>query len=270
MVVNVLDGVTRTDEILAKIDKHAIWQDRAAEKTRAQQQQPGILVGTGVACVNKDFGTGADATLASIEITPDGRITIRSDAVEMGTAIGTALANRVAAVIGGVADEVAMAQVDAFAPLGLVTSGDPFSITQAAQDAASRNPRWVAEISSPASASVGAHFSTHAAFEAARVIFRFGLWPAALDLWGLAKTDPRARPWDTARWQERQLVVPGFPPLDLERVAAKAHARGGVTAAMVHGFNRWSWTNASFKIAGETYTADIDALAVRTGTGTGT
>jgi CO/xanthine dehydrogenase Mo-binding subunit len=268
MAGNALIGVTRTDEVLAKLAKHAIWQDRATEKARALQQRAGILVGTGVACVNKDFGTGADACLASVEVTPEGRITIRSDAVEMGTAIGTALANRVAAIIGGVADEVAMAQVDAFAPLGLVTSGDPFSITQAAQDAASRNPRWVAEISSPSSASVGAHFSTHAAFEAARVIFRFGLWPAALDLWGIAKTDPRARQWDTARWQQRKLAIPGLPPLDLASVAAKAHARGGVTAAMVHGFNRWSWTNASFKIAGETYTADIDALAVRTGTGT--
>jgi CO/xanthine dehydrogenase Mo-binding subunit len=188
--------------------------------------------------------------------------------VEMGNAIGTALAKRVAAIIGGVADEVAMAQIDAFAPLELVTSCDPFSITQAAQDAASRNPRWVPEISSPSSASVGAHFSTHGAFEAARVIFRFGLWPAALDLWGIAKTDPRARQWDRAQWKERKLTMPGLAPLDLAAVAAKAHARGGVTAAMVHGFNRWAWSNASFRIGGETWTADIDALAVRTGMGT--
>ncbi len=267
MIGNVLDGTTRTDEILAKLAQHAIWTGRAAEKARAQQQS-GILVGTGVACAYKTFGTGADAPLSSVEITPEGRIAIRSNAVEMGTAIGTALANRVAAIIGGVADEVALGQVDAFAPLALVTSGDPYTITQAAQDAASRNPRWVPEINSPSSASAGAFSSTHSAFEAARVVFRFGLWPAALDLWGIAKTDPRARQWDNARWQERKLVMPGLPPLDLAAVAAKAHARGGVTAAMVHGFNRWGWSNASFTVAGETWTADIDALAVRTGTGT--
>jgi CO/xanthine dehydrogenase Mo-binding subunit len=85
--------------------------------------------------------------LSSVGISREGRITIRSDAVEMGTAIGTALAHRVAAVIGGVADEVVLARVDAFAPLELVTSGDPFTITQSAQDAASRNPRWVPLIS---------------------------------------------------------------------------------------------------------------------------
>jgi CO/xanthine dehydrogenase Mo-binding subunit len=266
LIGNSLDGTTRTDEILAKLAQHAMWTGRAAEKARAQQQS-GILVGTGVACACKTFGTGADAPLSHVEITPEGRISISSNAVEMGTAIGTALANRVAAIIGGVADEVALGQVDAYAPLALVTSGDPYTITQAAQDAASRNPRWVPEINGPSSASCGAFSSTHSAFEAARVVFRFGLWPAALDLWGIAKTDPRARQWDAARWQERKLVMPGLPPLYLAAVAAKAHARGGVTAAMTHGFNRWGWSNASFTVAGETWTADIDALAVRTGTG---
>jgi CO/xanthine dehydrogenase Mo-binding subunit len=262
---NPLVGITRTDEILDRLGEHPIWQERAAEKARPQRQQAGTLVGTGVACVTKDFGSGADCTLSSVAISREGRIKIYSDAVEMGTAIGTALANRVAAIIGGVADEVTLAKVDAFAPLGLVASGDPYSITQSEQDAASRNPRWVPVVSSPSSASVGAHISTHGAFEAARVIFRFGLWPAALELWGIAKTDPRAGQWDSARWQERKLVMPGVAPLDLAVVAAKAHARGEVTGAMVHGFNRWEWSRASFTVAGETWTADIDALAIRTG-----
>ena len=96
-------------------------------------------------------------------------------------------------------------------------------------------------------------------------MFRFGLWPAALDLWGLAKTDPLARRWDEARWQDRKLTMPGLAPLDLVAVAAKAHERGGVTAAMVHGFNRWEWSRASFTVAGEPWTAEIDGLAVRTG-----
>ena len=39
----------------------------------------------------------------------------------------------------------------------------------------------------PTSASIGAHVGTHAAAEAARVIFRFGLWPAALELWRIAR-----------------------------------------------------------------------------------
>ena len=255
----------RTPEILDKLEKHPIWQQRAAEKARGPQA--GKLVGTGVACATKDYGTGADCSLATVEIDGEGRIAIHCDAVEMGTAVGTAVANRVAAYLGGVADEVGVAEVDTYAPLALVKSGDPYTMDQATQNAAQRNPRWVPEISTATTASIGAHVGTHAAAEAARVVFRFGLWPAALELWRIAPTDPKAKDWQAARWKDGQLVLPGLQPLALPAVAAKAHARNGVTAAMAHGFSRWAWAQATFPIAGEAWTADIDALAVRKGAG---
>jgi CO/xanthine dehydrogenase Mo-binding subunit len=255
----------RTPEILDKLEQHPIWRQRAEEKARGQQA--GILVGTGVACATKNYGTGGDCALGSVEIAPDGRITIRCDATEMGNGIGTAAANRVAAHLGGVADEIAVAQVDAFGPLALVTSGDSYTMNQKTQDAAARNPRWVPAISSATAASTGAAFGTHAAAEAARIMFRFGLWPAALELWGIAPNDPKASQWKTARWQDGQLVMPGLAPLPLPAVAAKAHARNGVTGAMAHGFNRWAWSQATFAVAGQPWTAEIDALAVRRGAG---
>jgi CO/xanthine dehydrogenase Mo-binding subunit len=265
MAGNTYTVSVRTPEILDKLEKHSIWQLRAAEKARAQQA--GTLVGTGVACVTKDYGSGADCSLATVEIDRDGRIAIHSDSVEMGTGIGTAIANRVAATLGGVADEVALSQVEGFGPLALVTSGNSYTMDQPTQDAASRNPRWVPAISSASTASIGAHVGTHAAAEAARIVFRFGLWPAALELWRIAPTDPKAKEWQAARWQDGQLVMPGLPPLNLPALAAKAHARNGVTAAMTHGFNRWAWSQATFAIAGQAWTADIDALALRKGAG---
>src|SRR5581483_5601843 len=48
----------RTPEILDKIEKHPIWQQRSQEKARGQQG--GIVVGTGVACATKNYGSGAD------------------------------------------------------------------------------------------------------------------------------------------------------------------------------------------------------------------
>ena len=255
----------RTPEILDKLEQHPIWQKRAEEKARGQQA--GILVGTGIACATKDYGTGGDGTLASVELAPDGRITIHCDYVEMGTGIGTAVANRVAAHLGSVADEIAVAQVDTFGPLALVTSGNSYTMKQKTQDAAARNPRWVPEISTASTASIGAHVGTHAAAEAARIIFRFGLWPAALELWGIAPKDPKASEWKTARWRDGQLVMPELSPLALPAVAAKAHARNGVTGAMAHGFNRWAWSQATFALGGQAWTADIDALAVRRGSG---
>src|SRR6202790_901741 len=185
----------------------------------------------------------------------------------MGHGIGTAVANRVAAYLGGVADEVAVLRVDTFGPLALVTSGNSYTMDQATQNAAQRNPRWVPAISSATAASAGAHVGTHAPAEAARIVFRFGLWPAALELWRIAPSDPRAKEWAAARWKDGQLVMPGLSPLMLPAVAAKAHERNGVTAAMTHGFNRWAWSQATFAIAGQAWTADIDALALRKGAG---
>jgi CO/xanthine dehydrogenase Mo-binding subunit len=254
----------RTTEILDKLEKHPIWTQRAAEKAKAGQ---GVLVGTGVACVTKDYGTGADACLGRVEVDPQGRISIYCDHVEMGNAIGTALVNRVAGHIGGVADEVSVARVDTFEPLALISSGDPYTMKQPAQDAAARNPRWVPLISSATSASIGAHVGTHAAAEAAQVIFRFGLWPAALDLWGIAPDDPRARQWQAARWKDGQLIMPGLPELALPQVAARAHARNFVTGAMAHGFSRWAWSEASFMIGRQGWRSTIDALAIRRGAG---
>ncbi|MEP7329467.1 MAG: molybdopterin cofactor-binding domain-containing protein [Betaproteobacteria bacterium] len=264
MAGNTYFGPVRTPEILDKLDRHPIWQQRAAFKAKTPS---GFATGTGLACVTKDYGSGADCSLATVELAPDGRISVYSDAVEMGTAIGTALANRVATILGVVADEVAMARVDVFGPLELMTSGDPYANTQAFQDAAARNPHWVPQISSPSSASVGAHISTQGAAEAATMIFRFGLWPAALELWGIAPTAPLAAQWQRARWQKGALTMPGKSPLPIATLAARAHERKWVTGAMVHGFNRWAWAQATFTVAGQSFTADLDALAVRMGDG---
>ena len=255
----------RAPEILDKLEKQAIWKDRAREKAAART---GFLVGTGVACAAKDYGTGADCSLGAVSIDPQGRVSIHGDAVEMGNGIGTALANRVAAHIGAIADEVTVAQIDVFDELGLVTSGDPYSISQADQDKAALDPRWVPAISSATSASIGAHVGTQAAAEAARVVFRFGLWPAALSLWGVAPHDPRASRWTEAYWQGETLLFSGLPPLALKAIAAKAHEQGGVTGAMAHAFSRWAWAEATFTLPEGDWSAEIDALAVRRGGGT--
>ena len=265
MAGNTYSVSIRTPEILDKLEKHPIWTERAEEKARGREA--GILVGTGVATASKNYGTGGDTVLGTVEIAPDGHITIRCDATEIGNAVGTAAANRIATHLGGVADEIALAQVDGFEALDLVTSGDSYAISQEAQDAAAHDPRWVPSISSATAASTGAFAGTHAAAEAARVIFRFGLWPAALELWGVAPGDPRAGEWAKARWQDGQLIMPGLAPLTLAAVAAKAHARNGVTGAMTHAFNRWAWSQATFTVDGQEWTADIDALAVRRGGG---
>lgn len=264
MTGNPYVGPVRTPELLDKLAACAVWRDRAAEKSRAPA---GAVVGTGIACVTKDYGAGADCTQVSIELDAAGNLSIVTDAVEMGTAIGTALANRAALTLGRVATAVDMSRPDAFAPLGLKRTVNSYVITQAQQDAAARDPRWVPEISSPSSASIGAHITTHGAHEAGKILFRFGLWPAALALWKIPRADPRAaRPAD-AKWVDGALVLEGHPPLPLADLARQLHATKGLTGVMVHGFNRWAWASATFTIAGQPYTSEIDALALRQGDG---
>ena len=124
----------------------------------------------------------------------------------MGTGIGTAVANRVAAH-GRVADEIALAQVDTFGPLALVTSGDSYTISQKTQDAAARNPRWVPAISTASTASIGAHVGTSGGRGRAHHL-PLRLWPAALELWGIAPKIPkrangRQRGGKTGSWSCR-------------------------------------------------------------------
>src|SRR3981081_1300544 len=210
----------RTPEILDKLEMHPIWRQRAEEKARLQHS--GILVGTGVACVGKDYGSGGDCSLGRVELGADGKISIHGDLVEMGNGVATALANRVAMHLGGIADEVSVARLDSYDALGLVTSGDSYSMDQKTQDSLEKNPRWVPAISAPTSSSIGAHVGTHASAEAAKVIFRYGLWPAALELWRIPSSDPRAKDFAKASWKDGQLTLPGLPPLALPGFATAA------------------------------------------------
>src|SRR5262249_4117022 len=63
------------------------------------------------------------------------------------------------------------------------------------------------------------------------------------------------------------LIVPGLPPLALPAIAARAYAHNGVTGAMAHAFSRWAWSEATFQVAGQPWSAEIDALALRRGAG---
>jgi Aerobic-type carbon monoxide dehydrogenase, small subunit CoxS/CutS homologs len=73
-----------------------------------------------------------------------------------------------------------------------------------------------------------------------------------------------------ARWQDGALVIEGFDPLPLTRLAQEAHVRGLVTGAVVHGFNRWQWTEADFKLAGGSMRLPVDGLSLRYGDGAST
>ena len=263
-------GALRLHEILDKASEHEAWTQRDAYKKAMEDKDPDNWYGVGFAICQKDFGTGAEAPMASIEFTADGRISLRHIGTELGTGMSTSQAFVVSDFLGRPADEVKTAETE-WPELKLVTSGNPYLMSQAEQDAALRDPRWVGKLASPSSATNSAFYFSHATREAARVLFNHGLWPAALSLWRQGPYGGQANPLvvrrENAVWVNGELTGNGLSPIPFAELAKKAHEMGLVTGVSVHAFNRWSWAEADFVIDGVRERLPLDALAVKYGDG---
>ncbi len=255
------DGQQRAEEVLDKALNHPLWTGRAAAKQAYEAANPGRYYGVGFGCIQRRFGNGAEASLARIELSPDGRITLGHTGTEIGTGASSGQAVACARWLGRPADVLDMA-VTEWADLPVETSGDPHTMSQAEQDRLAQNPRWTPTVASASSASNSSYYFSHTTRTAARVVFEQGLWPAAQAIWG-ARSPKIYR----ARWRDESLTADGLEPLPLARLAAEAHARGLVTGAAVHGFNRWQWAEADFRVHGVAVRLPIDGLAVRIGGG---
>ncbi|WP_211441931.1 xanthine dehydrogenase family protein molybdopterin-binding subunit [Collimonas humicola] len=263
-------GAIRVDEVLQKAKLHPLWVNRAKRKAEYEASHPGYRYGVGFACVQKDFGTGAEASFAKVEISADGQIHLSHSAAEIGTGMSTSQAIACAKWLGKPAHEVRTSITD-WSDLPVVTSGDPYIMSQAEQDKLAANPRWSPGYSSPASATNSAFYFTHSTREAARVIFMHGLWPAAMAIWSQGIGGGQAAPLvvrvEDARWVDGKLSAAGLQALPYEQLVKKAHELGLVTGATVHVFNRWQWTEADFEILGKLVRVPLDGLSVRYGEG---
>ena len=263
-------GALRLHEILEKAAAFDLWKNRKALKQAEDAKDPDNWYGIGFAICQKDFGTGSEAPMASIEFTAEGHITLRHIGIEIGTGMSTSQALVVADFLGSPASEVKTGETE-WDELQLTSSGNPYIMSQAEQDSVLRNPRWVGKIASASSATNSAYYFSHATREAARVLFNHGLWPAALEIWRQGPFGGQANPYvvrrEDAHWVDGKLTANGMEPLPLAVLAKRAHERGLVTGATVHGFNRWSWAEAEYSINGVRERLPLDALAVKYGDG---
>jgi CO/xanthine dehydrogenase Mo-binding subunit len=263
-------GAIRVDEVLQKAKNHPLWINRGKKKTEYEAGHPGYRYGVGFACVQKDFGTGAETSFAKVEISADGQIHLSHSAAEIGTGMSTSQAIACAKWLGKPAHEVRTSVTD-WSDLPVVTSGDPYIMSQAEQDKLAANPRWSPGYSSPSSATNSAFYFTHSTREAARVIFMHGLWPAAMAIWSQGIGGGQAAPLvvrvEDARWVDGKLSAAGLEALPYQQLVTKAHGLGLVTGATVHVFNRWQWTEAEFEILGNLTRIPLDGLSLRYGDG---
>ncbi|MRV72175.1 molybdopterin-dependent oxidoreductase [Duganella sp. FT92W] len=263
-------GAVRVDEVLEKAKAHPLWVNRAKKKTEFEAANPGKRYGVGFACTQKDFGTGAESSFARVEIDAEGKIHLWHSGTEIGTGMSTSQAVAVAKWLNRPASDILTA-VTEWHDLPVVTSGDPYIMSQADQDKLSANPRWSNAYCSPASATNSAFYYTHTTREAARVIFMHGLWPAAMAIWSSGYMGGQAGSVtirvEDARWVDGKLTADGLEALPYETLVKKAHELGLVTGAAVHAFNRWAWTEADWEINGANTRLPIDGLSVRYGDG---
>ncbi|HTD04748.1 xanthine dehydrogenase family protein molybdopterin-binding subunit [Undibacterium sp.] len=261
-------GAVRVDEVLMKARQHPLWTNRASKKLAFEAAHPGKRYGVGFACVQKDFGTGAEASFAKVEIAADGKISLYVSGAEIGTGMSTSQAIACARWLGRPAQEVHTSVTD-WSDLPVVTSGDPYIMSQADQDKLSANPRWSPSYASPSSATNSAFYFTHSTREAARALFMHGLWPAAMAIWSQGIGGGQAAPLvvrvEDARWVDGKLSAGGLEALPYELLVKKTHELGLVTGAAVHVFNRWQWSEADFEITGSgtPVRLPLDGLALR-------
>ncbi|MDI9237312.1 molybdopterin-dependent oxidoreductase [Lysobacter sp. LF1] len=263
-------GAQRADEVLAACRKHPLWSAREQRKKTYEAEHPGHRYGVGFGCVQKDFGTGAEAAFAEVALSKEGRVLLRHIGVEMGTGMATSQAAVCIPWLGRPADDVLTGE-NAWDELPMFANADPWLMTQDEQDRNVGNPRWTPNHISPSSASNSAYFFSHATREAARLLFTQGLWPAALAIWGEGFGGGQLAPLvirrEDARWVEGKLTAGGLAPLPLAAIIARAYELGLATGAIVHTFNRWQWAEAEFPLDGDDARLPLDGIALRWGDG---
>lgn len=244
-----LEQQMRLQEICRHSREQALWRDREAVKARKARE--GIRYGVGFALANQAYGTGKDGVMAEVAVDAIGRLTVRTNCVDMGNGSATTLAISTAGSLGHNAHDIVMGDVASFNALGVSTY----------KDGNWSQPQWTAAFAMSSSACLTAFHQVHVTEQASQVLFQAGLLPAAAVLWKV----PLAQVQGKTQWDKGHLTAPGLPPLSLRELAAKIHQAGMTAAAMVHGCYEGSWVAGSYALpSGSTLQLPIDGLSLRT------
>lgn len=264
------NGHYRYLEMLKLASKHPIWQNRHEKKTQFERENIGKKYGVGYSIVTKDYGTGAAAPATSLEISPDGEITLKVISMEMGTGADTSQGALVSKYLGSMADEILMGEIKAFDVLEQFETDNPYFISQEKQDEMEQNPQWTPVVYMSSAASMSSYFQSHTTAICAKLILKHGLYPAAVEIWKTkyfnnAYAKANFGDYTSASWKDGKLSADGFPPIPLKILAKKAHEMGLLTGVVSHAFNRWAWASATYEIAGKTEELALDGLALKYG-----
>ncbi len=228
---------------------HRLWQER--EKRQTASAGTDVAYGVGFAMAMKNYGTGADAALDEVAIDRDGKITVTTNVIDMGTGTATTLAISTAGHLGANATQVRTGFLAPFAALKL----------EEGFKKQPDNPRWTPLIFESTKAASTSSKWVHGVEQACAVLLATGLLPAAREVWGAAD-DVNV---DDISWVDGSLSASGREPIPLAALAQHAHDNGHVVSAMIHAFYSGDWVEADYTVGGETFRWPIDALSVLRG-----
>lgn len=259
-------GMLRAREVIDRCIEHPLWKNREEKKKQYAKDNPGHRLGIGFGCTQADFGSGNEASYAKIELSEKGEVTLWHSGLEVGTGMSTSQSVLCAEWFGVPAEHAHFGLIE-WPDLPMTTKVDG-SLTQEKQDELAKNPHWTPHDSSTGS-SDSAHYYSHVTLEVGRVLFNNGIWPAAVSIWSEGIGGGQYRSIDVrkedARWTESGLTADGMEPLTLERLAKRIYELNGLTGAVGHGYNRWEWTQADYKLKDSIERYSLDGLSLRWG-----
>lgn len=251
---SIVTGAPRTPpglgDVCDKTQAHPLWKNREADQKRLSTDDE--RYGVGVAIAMKNFGSGADAVMSQVRIGPDGRLSGVTHHVDMGQGSATAHALATSKALGRNADDVDTGRTDIFHELQLVGGFEKQP----------ENPRWTPIVWNSTKATAGVGRWLHATEQAADILLKTAILPAARSIWGAMADKIGA---EDVSWNEGRLASQGFEPIPFSALAAKLYEKKLATSAMVHGFFSGRWIEADYTVDGITDRWKIDALAIQRG-----
>ena len=234
-----VDQILQLDEMLNVAGGHPLWADRAALKEEYAAR--GQSYGTGLAMSLQAYGTSGDGVVAAIRMDANGRLSVQSDAVDMGNGSATTLGVVVGPILGANAETVDMGGYTLFGQTGLLTTDDlPYGGKPVWE-----NPYWTAKSVGSSSACLTGLHQVHVVEETARAFFLGSLLPAARLIWGL----PELRAEQT-EWIGGALALDDGSKAEIPRavLAAKVYEAGLPSGALGHAYFQFRWVSGAYQL----------------------
>lgn len=239
----------RLHDMLDRAEKHDLWANRADIKQDYESR--GLTYGTGFAMSLQAYGTSGDGVISAVLIDENGKITVQSDAVDMGNGSATTLGVVIGDILGANASQVDMGCYTLFGQTGLTTS-DP-------QNQRWANPNWTAKSVGSSSACLTGLHQVHVVQQTARALFESSLLPAARLIWDQPEITA-----DQTFWADSKLHLRdgGADPLPLPDLAAVAFDLGLPRGTLGHAYFQDIWARADYDIGAGPTNLALDGLSV--------